>query len=62
MFSVTSDWHSSFPNAHAGILVMRNASNPAHNAELEKRKAELEESLRVQFAGRIALQSRAIPF
>ena len=30
---------------------MRNASNPAHHAELEKMKAELEEQLRSQFAG-----------
>ena len=30
---------------------MRNASNPAHHAELEKLKTELEEQLRVQFAG-----------
>ncbi len=30
---------------------MRNASNPAHHAELEKRKSELEEQLRANFAG-----------
>ncbi len=30
---------------------MRNVSNPAHHAELEKRKAELEKRLRHQFAG-----------
>ena len=30
---------------------MRNASNPAHHAELEKIKSELEEGLRDQFAG-----------
>ena len=51
MLNVTSSWQSSFPNAHAGILVMRNASNPAHHAELEKIKSELEEGLRDQFAG-----------
>ena len=51
MLNVTPSWKSSFPNAHAGILVIRNASNPTHHAELEKRKAELEESLRAQFAG-----------
>ena len=51
MFEITSAWKSSFPNAHAGILVMRNASNPAHHAELEKIKSELEEGLRDQFAG-----------
>ncbi|MEW6029430.1 MAG: phenylalanine--tRNA ligase beta subunit-related protein [Chloroflexota bacterium] len=30
---------------------MRNVSNPAHHAELEKRKTELEEQLRSQLAG-----------
>lgn len=51
MFEVTSTWKSAFPNAHAGVLVMRNVSNPAHHAELEKQKAELEEHLRSQFSG-----------
>ncbi len=36
MFYATPSWKSAFPNAHAGILVMRNASNPAHHVELEK--------------------------
>lgn len=41
---------------------MRNASNPAHHVELEKRKAELEESLRAQFAGqdRAAIASHPV--
>jgi DNA/RNA-binding domain of Phe-tRNA-synthetase-like protein len=62
MFNITSTWHSTFPNAHAGILVMRNASNPAHHAELEKQKAELEESLRSQFTGqdRAAIASHPV--
>jgi DNA/RNA-binding domain of Phe-tRNA-synthetase-like protein len=51
MLNLTSAWKSSFPGAHAGVLVMRNVSNPAHHAELEKLKAELEEGLRSQFAG-----------
>ncbi|HXD10000.1 MAG TPA: hypothetical protein VN653_08060 [Anaerolineales bacterium] len=51
MFNITAAWKSAFPGAHAGVLVMRNASNPAHHIELEKRKTELEEGLRVQFAG-----------
>lgn len=50
ILNLTSAWKSAFPNAHAGILVVQNASNPAHHAELEKRKAELEEQLRAQFA------------
>lgn len=41
---------------------MRNASNPAHHAELEKRKAELEEQLRARFSGqdRAAIASHPV--
>jgi DNA/RNA-binding domain of Phe-tRNA-synthetase-like protein len=41
---------------------MRNASNPARHAELEKQKAELEEQLRAQFAGqdRAAIASHPV--
>src|SRR5215211_672628 len=62
MFEVTSTWKSAFPDAHAGVLVMRDANNPAHHPELEKRKAELEEQLRAQFLGqdRAALSSHPI--
>ena len=61
MFEVSSTWKSAFPGAHAGVLVMRNASNPAHHAELEK-KMELEERLRSQFAGqdRAAIASHPV--
>ena len=51
MFNVTSGWKSAFQGAHAGVLVMRNVSNPAHHTALEKQKMELEERLRSQFAG-----------
>lgn len=41
---------------------MRNASNPAHHAELEKRKIKIEEQLREQFSGqdRAALTSHPV--
>ena len=51
MFEVTSAWRSTYPDAHAGVLVMRAASNPAHDPELESQKVALEEQLRSQFAG-----------
>ena len=62
LFITSPIWKSAFPAAHAGILVMRNASNPAHHAELEKKKAELEETLRSQFAGqdRVAIASHPV--
>src|SRR6266540_1654257 len=56
MFEVTSAWKSTYSDAHAGVLVLRNVSNPAHHAALETRKAALEEQLRAQFAG----QDRAV--
>ena len=51
MFEVTSAWKSTYPEAHAGVLVMRNVSNPAHDPALESQKAALEEQLRAQFSG-----------
>jgi DNA/RNA-binding domain of Phe-tRNA-synthetase-like protein len=51
MFEVTSAWKSKYPDAYAGVLVMRGVSNPAHHPELEKQKDGLEEQLRAQFSG-----------
>ncbi|MBM3123485.1 MAG: hypothetical protein FJZ87_00260 [Chloroflexi bacterium] len=52
MFEITTAWKSAFPGAHAGVLVMRDAFNPAQHPSLEKQKAELEQTLREQYAGR----------
>ena len=51
MFKVTSAWKSAFPEAYAGVLVMRDVVNPVHQPELEKHKIELEEKIRSQFSG-----------
>ena len=51
MFEVTSAWKSTYPEAQAGVLVMRAVSNPAHDPALETQKAVLEEQLRAQFSG-----------
>jgi DNA/RNA-binding domain of Phe-tRNA-synthetase-like protein len=51
VFEVTSAWKSAYPEAHVGILVMRAASNPAHDPALERQKLALEEQLRGQFSG-----------
>lgn len=62
MFEVTSAWKSIYPEAHAGVLVMRAVANPAHHAALESKKAALEEQLRAQFAGqdRAAIASHPV--
>jgi len=51
MFEVTSLWKSTYPEAHAGLLVMRAVSNPTNDPALESRKAALEVELRAQFSG-----------
>jgi DNA/RNA-binding domain of Phe-tRNA-synthetase-like protein len=62
MFEVTSTWKATYPEAHAGVLVMRAVSNPAHHAGLESQKAALEERLRAQFSGqdRAAIASHPV--
>lgn len=62
MFEVTSAWKSAFPEAHVGVLVMRDVINPVHHHDLEKRKIVVEEQLRSQFSGqdRAAMSSHPI--
>src|SRR5688572_32562331 len=51
MFEVTPSWKTSYPEAHVGVLIMRDVSNPSSHPALESKKAELEEHLRLQFSG-----------
>ena len=51
MFNVTSAWKAAYPEAHVGVLVMRDVSNPPHHPELERKKAALEEGLRARYSG-----------
>lgn len=51
MLEVTSAWKSAYPEAHAGVLLMRSVVNPSHHPVLESRKKALEERLRTQFSG-----------
>jgi DNA/RNA-binding domain of Phe-tRNA-synthetase-like protein len=44
-------WKTTYPDAHAGILVMRDVNNPSNHLELERRKQDLESQLRTKFAG-----------
>jgi len=61
-FQLSDRWKKLYPDAHAGVLVMRDAVNPPHHAELEKRKSALEGELRARFAGqgRAAILSHPI--
>ena len=51
MFEVTEAWRATYPDAHAGFLVMQDVANPPRHPGLEAEKQALEERLRTQFAG-----------
>jgi DNA/RNA-binding domain of Phe-tRNA-synthetase-like protein len=62
LFEVTSAWKTTYPEALAGVLVMRDVSNPAHHPALENKKAALEEELRARYSGqdRAAIASHPV--
>jgi DNA/RNA-binding domain of Phe-tRNA-synthetase-like protein len=51
MFQISDSWKNAYPDAHAGVLVLRRVSNPAGSPELDRRKAELEARLRARYSG-----------
>jgi DNA/RNA-binding domain of Phe-tRNA-synthetase-like protein len=51
MFTVSDNWKVAFPDAHAGILVMRGVINPPHHPDLDAQKQRLQDQLRARFAG-----------
>ncbi len=61
MLIVSEAWQATYPGASQGVLVMRGIANPERHAELEKRKAELEEQLRARFAGYDKAALAALP-
>src|SRR5688500_4543235 len=59
-FQVTDRWRTTYPDAHAGILIMANVSNPAHHADLQARKEALEADLRTRYTDKSALATLPI--
>lgn len=51
MLIVSDAWRAMYPGASQGVLVMRGVVNPERHADLDRRKAELEDELRARFAG-----------
>ena len=60
-FTVSEAWKTAYPEAAAGILVMRGVVNPSRHAALDGRKAELENQLRSRFSGGDRETLRALP-
>lgn len=49
-FIASDEWKTRYPGASAGILIVRNVSNPDEHPGLETRKVELENGLRARFS------------
>ena len=62
VFQISDRWKSTFPDAHAGVLLLRGAVNPSQHAELEEHKKVLEAELRDRFSGqdRVALEKNPV--
>ena len=61
IFEVTEGWRSAFPQAHAGVLVIKDVVNPARHEDLQRRKERLVEMLRALTASSTAARCRPTP-
>jgi len=61
LFEVTPAWKDAFPDAHAGVLVLREAVNPASHAGLESQKEALIADLRSRYGSLDRSQLLALP-
>ncbi len=61
MFEVSDSWKATFPDAHAGVLVMRGVYNPPRHVTLEEQRAALEEFLRSRYAGQDRSAIKSVP-
>jgi DNA/RNA-binding domain of Phe-tRNA-synthetase-like protein len=59
--TLSPTWPRTFPNAHVGVLIMHNVTNPRRHPKLEQRKAALEAELRARFAGQTKADLAALP-
>ena len=58
---VSEEWRVAYPGAAVGTLHMRGVANPAHHAELDARKEELERRVRERYAGSDRAAIKALP-
>lgn len=49
IFTVSHEWSRAYPDAHAGVLVLRGVMNPPQHAGLQERKSTLEDELRQRY-------------
>lgn len=51
MLKISDAWKTAYPDAHFGVLVMRDVINPPQHAGLEERRKALNAELRARYAG-----------
>jgi DNA/RNA-binding domain of Phe-tRNA-synthetase-like protein len=51
LFRISDTWKKTFPEAHTGVLILRDLTNPTHHPGLEERKEALQEELRTRYSG-----------
>ncbi len=61
MFEITAALKSAYPGAHAGVLVMKNVTNPPQCPALDKQKEALENQIRARFSGQDRAAILALP-
>lgn len=59
--NVSERWRTTYPDATVGILEMSGVKNPDHHAQLDEKKADLEEQLRSRYSGADRAALKALP-
>ena len=61
MIEISPSWKSLYPGSSIGVLVMHGVENPQGHSQLDEKKKDLEDTLRVQFSSYDRTSLRAIP-
>ena len=61
MIEVASAWRLAYPRASLGVLAMHEVENPQQHQELDQKKEDLEQALRVRFSSYDRKSLRAMP-
>ncbi len=61
MFTISDRFKEKYPEAHAGILIMKGAENPSTHPALEEKKRQIESDLRAEFSEKEPQTLAALP-
>lgn len=61
MLQLTDAWKATYPDAGVGVLKMHGVTNPESSAALDARTSQIEQELRVEYAGADRATIKAIP-